>query len=200
MPTAASQLTDVVLQRVFDAEGLGADRALVRTLLTHVQRNLVTRYHTQQTATTFTLQPSRSVYALAELASNAIDVTIVRVANQDLPEIPWRDLMRHDVGWLSHTGRPHAWAKLGLEQFIVHPAPLLATSCTVLYTTLPDDFSAEDTLATLTTERLPLLRTLTEALLLLRGKTFDTLTDTMERLKADLGRQMPGGGGVTGAS
>lgn len=186
----ATSMTDEVLRRVRDANGVMHTASFVRDRLTDAQRYLNGILGLVITSSTLTLNPGQNFYKLSDSLPLCIRVVGLRgsFGNRELAELPSIDsLMIYGPRWTRAIG-PYieSWTTVGRDVLVIYPAIFQVATIDAFYVKLCNAFSSGATVSEFSTEQCGLIVTLTEALLLLRQRDLAAAGRAMDRLQQAL--------------
>ena len=173
MAIVAGPLTDILLQRVRDPQGLTHTRAFVRTIVTHVQRAINAKQRFLVSTSTLTTQPYKVVYPIAPLVTTGIRVVGVRDANRSLEFVPWMNFWYTHRAWHRQVGgQLQAWSLIGRDLLLLWPTLERVSSVTLVHPTLTGVVVNDAHVLEVPDEALPLLLDLCEVVLLAVQRDF----------------------------
>lgn len=186
----ATSMTDEVLARVRDANGLMHTASFVRDRLTDAQRYLNGILGISVNVTAMSLNPGQNVYKLSSSLPLAIRVLGIRGSSstRELAKLPSIDsLLIYGPRWMRQMA-PYleSWTTVGRDVLVVYPAPKESVTIDVYYVNLCAAFTSGATVSEFSAEQCGLIVTLTEALLLLRQRDLESAGRAMERLQQAL--------------
>lgn len=184
MHETAEQATLTVLRRARDPGGLATSSAVARDFLSRVQQIANLGLQAVLVESTLVTDPQRQVYPLT-LVPEAGRVIAVRQGERDLSRAAWTWLRHVDRRWSRAVGaRLEAWAPLGRTHLILHPGLPDAASVTVVSVKITTALSDPTVLLELPDELLPPVYDLAEALLLLKLRKLEAVTDLRARVES----------------
>jgi hypothetical protein len=170
MADTAATIAAAVSERVRDPNNTAHALADIYTLLTHAQRIVNTN--------TMAVLASETVLSLDPLHkigdSSTVDkITTIRVADVDLPLIPWLSLRHHYPSWLLLAGvEIQYWAPIGRRLYALIPSYNLAVNITLVGPKVTNAFTSDSVQFELPTQHMTAIIGLVEQFLLLRQRLF----------------------------
>ncbi len=187
MATVAGQLVDTALQRVRDPGGLAHSRALVRLVLTHLQRILNAKFGVVVESRTLTTVPRQQVYPIAALTAETLRVISVREGVRDLIRVAWPELWYQDRNWPFRVEDRHeSFSVIGRDLLVIYPAKPAASTVTLICATLTATLTDDTVVIELQEELHPLLLSLAEAILLTRQRVYGPLKALTEVISSQV--------------
>jgi hypothetical protein len=187
MAQAAGVLTDTLLRRVRDTQGLAHSRAFTRSILTHAQRLVNAQQRLVLTEETLATVPRRLLYPIAALLPLSLRVEYVREDGRDIPPTTLTTLATTRPGWSRQVGDFfQAWAPVGRDLLVVWPSKTIASSVTVVSTKLTTDLATEGTLTEVPDEALPAVLDVAELLLLLKSRMWPAFSAAVSKVGLNL--------------
>lgn len=221
MAELAGTLTDALLQRIRDQQGLGitpvvdnngvaqnpstlAGRAFARTLLSHAQ--MLINGAQEQVLQTFTLTtaPFQCVYNINGLiqannqwaggnkADDCVRIIGVRDVQRDLNRVAFRTLAHIDRHWFRKLANQFTtWSMLGADTLVLYPGCQTRVALTVYYVRRCD-FLTDDTVATaIDDDTLPEVVDIAQALYHLKHRDMALLPQILQRLGDRYAKNLP---------
>jgi len=187
VPDVAKNLTDELLRRVRDINGLAHSRELARTVLSQSQQVLNTLLAIKLTSTTLTTYPLQQFYTIAGLLTGDDAITrvmAVRDGARDLVKLTnFRQLAHLDRRWVRKVGpRFEAWTHIGRDMLVIYPAKQLSSTVLVKGTKLTTALTGEATELELPNEFHDYIITLAEVILLAKQRDLGQATLQLKRL------------------
>ena len=183
MPAPAGELTDTILQRVYDAGAVATPRARVWDLLSRGQQIVNQAFESIIVNLDFPTGPLQQVFTLSEIADDVLKVLSVRDQHRDLSEIPFNRLKHISAHWFGASGpRWETWARVGRSMIVVHPMKQQADTLTLVYTQVLPILGGDADICPLPDDQLPTLTKLVEVLLLMRQRNFEAIKSIVDNL------------------
>ena len=189
MAEVAGTLIDTVLRRVRDPGGAAHPRALVRDLLSQVQRLVNAARRDVLVEVAFTTEPNRLVYPMTSHPDLATSIRIEAIRDDDrvLPRVSWESIHAHDHRWFRKVrDQFDAWAPVGRDLFVIYPAKSTASTVTIIATKLTDPLTTDASATELPDQRLPAVRDFVEGLLLARHRLLTSMVPVRGRFTTHL--------------
>lgn len=183
MPTPASTLLASISRRVRDDNQTAHTASFILDLLDRVQVIVNAQQEAITTTRVVTNTKNTSLYSLEGDLQGLTAVQNVRIAGQRLDEItPWRDLYKLSATWLTDTGIPQGWARLGQTLIAVWPAPASDIQLDFQGVALPTPLTTNSVDLELALEDEDIAREIMVALLLMRQRDIDSVKEIIGRL------------------
>ena len=176
MAEVSGTLTDHLLARARDSQGIANTRAFARSILNDVQRVVNAASNRVLTTGALTTNPLQMFYPITATFTDSIRVRAVREGDRDLEKVTLKQLNQFDDAWFRRVGpKFEVFVPVGRDLLVVWPAKEVASSVDVVYAKLTTDLPDED---------LHDVLDLSEIILLAKSRRFDLLAPLMERLTA----------------
>lgn len=187
MAELASTLTDTLLRRVRDPQGLAHSRTFARTCLSHAQRILNTTLGVVVQNVTFATTPQMQIYSVSGFVPTAARVIAVRENGRDLAKLSNHvQLAHYSLQWFREVGsRFEAWCPIGRDLIAIYPAKSLASSVEIRYAKLTTDLTAETTATEMPDEYMDYIVTMAECFLLAKQRDLKAAMVALTRLTED---------------
>lgn len=145
MTDLAATMTDTLLRRVRDPQGLAHTRDFARTCLSHSQRIINTALGVVVETLTFATTPTQMVYPVSSYFPNAARVIAVMENGRDLAKLANHVQLAHiDMSWFRAIGtRFEAWCPVGRDMIVIYPAKSTDSSVQVKYAKLTTALTGE---------------------------------------------------------
>lgn len=187
MALTAQQTTLTILRRVRDPGGLGHSTTLAMDLLSRSQQLISAQKNKVLAEGTLATIDSQLFYPILANFPGAIRLTEIREGNRQLDFVPFREFCYFKTDWLRDVGDYHKmWSTIGHDLLILYPAVAESHSLTVEYTKLLDEVTAPAQTFELSDDEMLETMELTEILLYLRSRDFDSLNKLIPRFKEHL--------------
>ena len=139
----AGDAVDTITQRVRDPSNNAVSRAEMRDVLNRIQTAVNASQGYVLETTPLTLTPGQAIYRIETVLPNLVTVTDVEFENRFLDQVPWRNLWKSSITWLTDARDPEAWAMVGKSLLVIYPVHLTPTTLSVkgpkITTLLTDD-------------------------------------------------------------
>jgi hypothetical protein len=192
MATPVNSTITLLSLRLRDTGSIAYPRSTILSVLKLTQRIVMAHLKLNVTEVTFTpVSPgfTNLPNAVCNLIVNGIvDCMSVESVIQDgrpLDRVPWRDLVHQDPEWMSKIGTQFdtfATVGKGLILFLI-PVLKLPTPITMTYIAVPPDPTDTAVSLTIPDVAVPLLRDITETVLLTTSRRFDAAGDPTLRIQ-----------------
>lgn len=192
MAELAATLTDTLLRRVRDPQGLAHSRDFARTCLSHAQRILNAALGVVVESATLATSPTMQVYPVTSLLPSAARVLAVLEGTRDLAKLSNHIQLDHlDMKWFRAIGsRFEAWCPVGRDLIVIYPAKAMSSSVTVKYAKLTIALTGEGDATELPDEYMEDIITLAEIFLLAKQRDLKAALTALKRLTTELGNEM----------
>jgi len=187
MAELAATLTDTLLRRVRDPQGLAHTRDFTRTCISHAQRILNTAIGVVTESATLTTSPTMQVYSVSGNFPNAARVIAVRENNRDLGKLVDQVQLAHQsLYWFREVGsRFESWCPVGRDLIVIYPAKPIVSSVEVKYVKLTTALTGEADATEMPDEYMDYILSLASVFLLLKQKDLAAAMVSLKRLLED---------------
>lgn len=185
----ASEVVDIIAQRVRDPDNTAHPRALIRDIFNRVQTALNASQAYVLETVPLALTPGKAIYRLETYTPELVTITDIEFENRFLDRVPWRNLWKISPTWLTDIEEPRAWSMIGRTLFAIYPVPAYAVTLnlkgpkvttTLVDGTIPLDLRDEDA---------DIAIDLTTAIFLLRQRDIENSQIVASRAADKLGLQ-----------
>lgn len=186
MAEVAGTILDVVLARVRDPSGMAHDRTTVALPLLDRAQKMVNAFTKQVKSTdSVTIEQKRQIHSMRDLIPGAVKVVDVRQGERSLTKVDWTTLFYTDREWMRRIdARFEVFAQLGVDLLVIHPASDLSETLEIVSVKQTTTLTEPDSVTEIVDNDLPVVFDLTEALLSLRQREFQSVADALTRLSA----------------
>ena len=188
----AATLTDTLLRRVRDQQGLAHSRDFARSCLSHAQRILNCAIGVVTESLTLATSPTMMVYSTSGFVPAAARVLTVREDGRDLAPLTNPVQLAHlSLTWFRDIGpRFEAWCPVGRDLFVVYPAKRSASTMEVKYAKLTNVLAGEADSTEMPEEYSDYIISLAECFLLLKQRDLAAAQVALKRVIADMQADM----------
>jgi hypothetical protein len=192
MASTAGTLISSISRRVRDANNTAHTSAFVRDILDRAQVTINARQEYVLTDTVLTATPGKVLYNVENDLGSSIKVTEVSIDGRDLDEITWANLHRISPTYLTDkSGTPEAWARIGRSLVAIYPAPNVPIEITFTASKITTELNDDNIPLELRAEDEDVVRELTTAILLIRQRDTDVVTEIIRRVGDKMKLQEP---------
>ena len=185
---AASLLTDTVLRRVRDPQGLAHTRDFTRTCLSHAQRIINIALGVVVTTETMTTTAQQQVYSVSGYLPNAGRVIAVLENGRDLVKLTNHVQLAHvNLHWFRELGtRFEAWCPVGRDLLVIYPGKAQDSTVQVKYARLTTPLLGEADELEMPNEYDDYIMTLAECFLLAKQRDLKAAMTALQRLTNEI--------------
>lgn len=180
------ELEDTLLARIRgETAGASYSQSLAHRVLSYCQQFVSIRFNAAVESDTLNTSGRQQIYDIRSYIPRVGRILAVRDGDRDLDfMLDWRELWYSGRRWFRRIdSQPNAFALIGHDLLVVHPAKEENSTVTVIHAKMTDQFVNPSDVVEVDDDDVPHVLDIAEAILLLRERRMEPLQSVLQNLQ-----------------